>query len=684
MERSNRTSRCDECESFKYETLICLECEETLCKDCDRKVHNKGTRVRHSRFPSRRVFYEEYKKEGRFRILYFSPECYHAVILPKNFSFQEQELAAKTFEILIKRTKKGFPMTLMEELVQELESRGCFPGQRLQIEEKLEKICQSEKIFNFTIRKFGMSKMEKYLSLGLSNISVEALGWIVQSIKKDQMQPSQSLIHSRIKEYFGIKIGQKEWKKFVENLTPKLRGRMNYYKTHIKEIKIRRLKDETVLFYFEEGEWEYQDFSEVATQDEDYKIFLTFIEEFFAKDSPASSHVSDMASESGANIYKNKPKLQRFSEVRKKYSMVDYARTDNKHRKPRSMGLVGIQAKGSSYSDSQSKKTENIYSPQRRNLVYGSSQKGISSEGEPKIKSATDKDSREKSWTVTSAKRQSGKGNNFKKWLSSVEKPYENSRSGSSQNELNVEKMLQNRNIAKAIPGGKYGCALMIKHCGPEGLREKSIGRILALIKKSLDEQILIHWKTLLVKNDQTPNKDSNLIECKIHEYKRNVIELLCEHREGISLAQFKQYYNRKFPKKTFDFEDLRYAKLTDFLRTMEDYISIEKRVRNNNVVYLRKDVNPRAAMKKYSSLIKKNNKRNFPKKIYRNNPSEEYGHPLGFIQHRSPQNINLPEDQTNIYIHNRVKNQMFPDYVDSKHPPANFPISSHKILLYL
>ena len=32
------------------------------------------------------------------------------------------------------------------------------------------------------------------------------------------MEPNHILIHSRIKEYFGIKIKMKDWKKFVDNL----------------------------------------------------------------------------------------------------------------------------------------------------------------------------------------------------------------------------------------------------------------------------------------------------------------------------------------------------------------------------------------------------------------------------------------------------------------------------------
>ena len=40
----------------------------------------------------------------------------------------------------------------------------------------------------------------------------------------------------------------------------------------------------------------------------------------------------------------------------------------------------------------------------------------------------------------------------------------------STQNQNHYQKILQNKEINKAIPGGKYGCALMLKNCGPEEL----------------------------------------------------------------------------------------------------------------------------------------------------------------------------------------------------------------------
>ena len=58
--------RCDECERLRKETVICTVCIETLCSECDLKVHNKGTRVRHVRVSRKMSFYEDrFVKEFR-------------------------------------------------------------------------------------------------------------------------------------------------------------------------------------------------------------------------------------------------------------------------------------------------------------------------------------------------------------------------------------------------------------------------------------------------------------------------------------------------------------------------------------------------------------------------------------------------------------------------------------------
>lgn len=65
----------------------------------------------------------------------------------------------------------------------------------------------------------------------------------------------------------------------------------------------------------------------------------------------------------------------------------------------------------------------------------------------------------------------------------------------------NIQKLLKNKNLTKAIPGGMYGCALMLKNSEWKKLKKLSLGRLHALIKTALDKQIIDHYKTLIIKN---------------------------------------------------------------------------------------------------------------------------------------------------------------------------------------
>lgn len=60
---------CDECEEYNAKVIICLNCIETLCSDCDSKIHNKGTRVKHKRVSTKYFLWED--KSNKFKISYF-------------------------------------------------------------------------------------------------------------------------------------------------------------------------------------------------------------------------------------------------------------------------------------------------------------------------------------------------------------------------------------------------------------------------------------------------------------------------------------------------------------------------------------------------------------------------------------------------------------------------------------
>lgn len=58
-------------------------------------------------------------------------------------------------------------------------------------------------------------------------------------------------------------------------------------------------------------------------------------------------------------------------------------------------------------------------------------------------------------------------------------------------------------NLTRAIPGGIYGCALLLKYAGSERIKNMSMGRIHAIIKTALENSVISHYKTLIVKTQE-------------------------------------------------------------------------------------------------------------------------------------------------------------------------------------
>ncbi len=71
---------------------------------------------------------------------------------------------------------------------------------------------------------------------------------------------------------------------------------------------------------------------------------------------------------------------------------------------------------------------------------------------------------------------------------------------------------MKNRNLTKAIPGGIYGCALLLKHSNKKVFNDLSMGKIHAIIKTALENQIINHYKTLIVKNIEKTQVENQAI----------------------------------------------------------------------------------------------------------------------------------------------------------------------------
>jgi hypothetical protein len=51
----------------------------------------------------------------------------------------------------------------------------------------------------------------------------------------------------------------------------------------------------------------------------------------------------------------------------------------------------------------------------------------------------------------------------------------------------------------KSIPGGRYGCAQFIRHCGPVELKNCSLGKLSSFVQYAISKDFLRYQRTLLV-----------------------------------------------------------------------------------------------------------------------------------------------------------------------------------------
>lgn len=120
----------------------------------------------------------------------------------------------------------------------------------------------------------------------------------------------------------------------------------------------------------------------------------------------------------------------------------------------------------------------------------------------------------------------------------------------------------------------------MIKLTGPEELSSLSLGKLCSFVQKALNLNILIYYKTLLIRNNQfdclSQNASSEAKNAKkISTLKEQILLLLKENKGGLSLAQIPLLLKNKY-KKSYNIQSLGFPKLKNLLATMEE-VDLEK-----------------------------------------------------------------------------------------------------------
>jgi len=56
-----------------------------------------------------------------------------------------------------------------------------------------------------------------------------------------------------------------------------------------------------------------------------------------------------------------------------------------------------------------------------------------------------------------------------------------------------------NNGSTRQISGGKYGCACFLKYCGPNNVKELSIGMLNSYVQRMLDYDLIRYDSTCLI-----------------------------------------------------------------------------------------------------------------------------------------------------------------------------------------
>ena len=442
--------RCDECEGGRKDLLYCSNCIELLCGDCDSRIHNKGTRVSHGRVKFLNEFYVA-KGGSKFGVTYLA-------VIGSRFDTRGGFTAPRAYLLsrLRDSASKGVLQLEVDRIL--LEVSGQFGLSRAGAEIWLEEERQGG-LFLFAERCFDSRKTVSYVAMNIQTVSVQALGWVLLSLRDDRMQPVETLVHSRLKECFQMKVSMKDWKIFVEEMSssPSSLALMNRYKEVCHSIGLATDEEGVHTFSLAGESWPFEDLLPVPTDDGDYLEFVRFIEEYF-EESDLEEVPSNPAQRSGSS------NCSFYSEIPK------------------------------------------------------------------------------------------GKG----------------------------------RVVRKAIPGGKYGCSLLVKHCSTPQLQNLSLGKINALIRMALQNQVISHFKTLIIRSSKSPEEKSATKDRQVLELQQIVLQVLQENGErGVTLAQLPFLLSHKTGRFQ-NFQDLGFPKLKNFLATMDSQIVLEKSHNNHIKIYLR------------------------------------------------------------------------------------------------
>lgn len=330
---------CDECKALKY----CASCGQKLCMACDLKIHNKGKRALHVRGDLLTK-----KRDQSLWSLERIKQSKHAIFKHGELSITEFQTFTPLDSKETTEFKQFYEVAMNYYIGQAYDGNLMHPDSSFKAEvlsayqkqygmqskydlEDLYEHLKDCNIFHVTVRKFGDSKPLLFVSLMLTSTSIEAILWILLSIKHDKMKPTEKLILSRIKEYFLLKINQKDWNAAIEAFyaNPDMLAASEYLPTifvvddredrdnstnclFTVKSEAENVKDEksacNYRFEIKGDKWEFEDAFDLIDHDcKDWENFKAYIDNFFGEEttvSPGDSRSKLKKQKNNRNIQK--------------------------------------------------------------------------------------------------------------------------------------------------------------------------------------------------------------------------------------------------------------------------------------------------------------------------------------------------------------------------------------------
>ncbi|CAK66595.1 unnamed protein product (macronuclear) [Paramecium tetraurelia] len=132
-----------------------------------------------------------------------------------------------------------------------------------------------------TIRIFNGSILNFY-ALAVKTLTFENLFWIIKSLKKDLITPTESSVQSRIKECYGLKYKRKEWNLIINQIKSEKSSQGKQVELpmiQVIQIKDPFIQEETQGIYIQNQNWNPEDeFQEDLYQKQEWNIFIEYLQ----------------------------------------------------------------------------------------------------------------------------------------------------------------------------------------------------------------------------------------------------------------------------------------------------------------------------------------------------------------------------------------------------------------------